>query len=183
MRFLSSSAFAKAPKFRLAASCSAAETMLSGSEFLCLVMAGLVPAIHVFDRHALRSAVVDARHKAGHDGSGYSHYAAASPVCGLGLRISTDPPAFFTASIADFDAPATENAILVLISPEPSRRTPCLARRSTPAFTRVATSMVAAASSLPASMASCTRPRLTWLSSFAHTLLKPRFGRRRCSGI
>jgi hypothetical protein len=32
---------------------------------LSLVMAGLVPAIHVF---ALLTKIVDARHKAGHDG-------------------------------------------------------------------------------------------------------------------
>jgi hypothetical protein len=46
----------------------------------------------------------------------------------------TEPPAFSTAATADLDAPHTVNATLVLISPEPSSRTPSRARLSTPAF-------------------------------------------------
>src|SRR5437870_2660481 len=85
---------------------------------------------------------------------------------------------------ADFDAPQTEKMALALNSPEPSRRTPSLARRSTPAFTRAAASTVTPASSLPASIAACTRPRLTSLSLMRNgVFLKPRLGSRRCSGI
>jgi hypothetical protein len=65
----------------------------------------------------------------------------------------TEPPAFSTACVADLEAPQTEKATLVLISPEPSNRTPSLARLSTPAFTKAAASTVAPASSLPASIA------------------------------
>src|SRR6202030_3916176 len=96
MRFFSSSALAKAPKLRLAASCSAAET-ISRSE-PPLPMAGLVPAIHAF---AEQVEIVAARHKAGHDG----RQAACSLVSALGARISTEPPAFSTAATADLEAP------------------------------------------------------------------------------
>ena len=87
------------------------------------------------------------------------------------LRISTLPPAFSTAATADFEAPNTESATLALISPPPSSRTPSLARRSTPALTRAAASIVPAASSRPASIASCMRPRLTSLSLRANIVL------------
>src|SRR5580704_179413 len=108
-------------------------------------MAGLVPAIHAF---AEQVEVVDARHKAGHDGQ-----AACSLVSALGARISTVPPAFSTAATADFDAPKTANVTFALISPAPSSRTPSLARRSTPALTKAAASILPAASSVPASIA------------------------------
>src|SRR5262245_61095456 len=53
-----------------------------------------------------------------------------------------------------------------------------------PAFTNAAASTVAPASSLPASIAACTRPKLTSLSFLANAVfLKPRLGSRRCSGI
>src|SRR5712692_7918659 len=98
--------------------------------------------------------------------------------------MASEPPAFSTAATADLEAPQTEKATLALISPEPSSRTPSLARRRTPALTRASASTVAPASSLPASMAACTRPRLTSLSLRANgVFLKPRFGSRRWSGI
>ena len=39
---------------------------MKSKAFYQIVMAGLVPAIHVF--YAVNMLVVDARHKAGHDG-------------------------------------------------------------------------------------------------------------------
>src|SRR5262245_35792842 len=96
----------------------------------------------------------------------------------------TEPPSFSTAATADLDAPQAENVSLVLISPEPSSRTPSLALLKTPAFTSASASIVAAASSLPTSMAAWTLSRLTSLSLRAKgEFLKPRFGSRRWSGI
>src|SRR4029077_19417331 len=46
---------------------------------------------------------------------------------------STDPPAFSIASRAPFDTPATLNDSLAVSSPLPSRRTPFLPPRATPA--------------------------------------------------
>src|SRR6516164_1950355 len=114
MRFLSSSALASAEKLRLAASCSAAETM----------------------GWKLRVE--------------YSRQAAPSPTGRLGARMVTEPPACSTAATADFEAPQTEKATLLLMAPEPSNRTPSFARLSTPAFTSASTSTVEVASSLPA---------------------------------
>src|SRR5262252_7980969 len=107
MRFLSSSALASAEKLRLAASCSAAETIVSS---------GSRP---LGDRRAPAL---------------YRHQAACSPVSCLGARMATEPPAFSTAATADLEAPQTENATLALISPSPSSRTPSFAFLSTPAL-------------------------------------------------
>src|ERR1700730_2330276 len=53
-----------------------------------------------------------------------------------------------------------------------------------PALTKASASILPAVSSLPASIASCRRPRLISLSLSANLVLrKPRLGRRRCSGI
>src|SRR6516164_5432861 len=112
MRFLSSSALASAEKLRLAASCSAADTMGG-----CSVAPG-------GDRRGGVSAL-------------YSHHGACSPVARGGAKMITDPPAPSTAAMADLEAPHTENATLLLIVPEPSRRTPPFGLRSTPAFTSV----------------------------------------------
>src|ERR1700680_4393095 len=155
MRFLSSSALASAEKFRLAANCSAAETMRPVS----------FPP-RVFAPRGL-----------------YRAQAAVSPVCGFGASTVTEPPAFSTAAMADCEAPATAKASLALSSPPQRRRTPCLARRSTPAFTSVSTSTCTAGSRRPASIACCTRPRLTSLKRLRKMLLNPRLGNRRCSGI
>ena len=62
---------------------------------------------------------------------------------------STLPPAFSTASIAPFDAPATLKLTLVVSSPLPSRRTPSLPPRARPAAFSAAWSSVPLASSLP----------------------------------
>src|SRR6516162_4089881 len=83
----------------------------------------------------------------------YSHHGACSPVARGGAKMVTDPPAPSTAAMADLEAPHTENATLLLIVPEPSRRTPPFGLRSTPAFTSASTSTVPPASSLPASIA------------------------------
>src|SRR6202167_5675348 len=155
MRFLSSSAFASAPKLRLAASCSAAETM----------------------RPPLRVPMPECP-------ALYKDQAASSPAGSLRARIWTVPPAFSTAATADFDAPKTASVTLALSSPPPRRRTPSLARRKTPAFTSAAASIVAARSRRAATSALCSRSRLTSVSLRANlTFLNPRFGRRRCSGI
>src|SRR5207248_3171393 len=90
--------------------------------------------------------------------------AACSAASGFGARIVTVPPAFSTAATADFEAPQTEKFALDLSSPMPRSRTPSRARRNTPALTSAAESIVAPASSLPASIAVCTRPRLISLS-------------------
>src|SRR5262245_46806552 len=74
-------------------------------------------------------------------------------------------------------------ATLALSSPSPRSRTPSLARRRMPALTRASASIAALASSLPASIAACRRPRLISLNCLRNGLLKPRLGRRRCSGI
>src|SRR6202521_914735 len=156
MRFFSSSAFASAEKLRLAANCSAAET---------------ITRLRCRPHHPGRSAL-------------YGHQPVASLVAGAGARIFTDPPAFSTAATADFDAPNTSNATLVLISPAPRSRTPSFARRRIPALTNTSTVTGAPILSFPASIAACTRPRLTSLSLRANgEFLKPRFGSRRCSGI
>src|SRR5258708_8622346 len=100
MRFFSSSALASAPKLRLAASCSAAETM----------------------RPVLREC--QTRYRFGRVNFGlYRDQAACSLASRLAARISTLPPAFSTAATADFDAPYTERAILALSSPLPRTRT------------------------------------------------------------
>ena len=80
--------------------------------------------------------------------------------------------------------PRPRKATLALSSPLPSSRTPSLARRSTPALTSAAASTVAPASSLPASIA-CLHAAEIDLVELARerVVLKPRFGRRRCSGI
>src|SRR5262249_61498244 len=84
----------------------------------------------------------------------WGYKAACSPAQVLaGARIFTEPPAFSTAAMADLDAPATSTAILTLISPAPSRRTPSLARRRTPALTRLSAVTTPLASSSPASIA------------------------------
>src|ERR1700722_4050653 len=110
-------------------------------------------------------------------------YAALSPSSRFGARILTEPPALSTAATADLEAPYTSKLSLALISPLPRSRTPSLTRRSTPARTSAATSTTSLGSSLPASIAAWTRPRFTSLSFLAKMLLKPRLGRRRCSGI
>src|SRR6185369_2561386 len=114
----------------------------------------------------------------------YRHQAGCSPASRLGARTVTEPPAFSTAATADLDAPHTVNATLALISPVPSNRTPSLARLSTPAFTKASASTGAPESSLPASIAACTRCRLISFSLSANApFLKPRLGSRRWSGI
>src|SRR5215472_14413619 len=114
----------------------------------------------------------------------YRDQAACSPACGFGASTSTVPPAFSTAAMADFDAPKTENATLALISPAPRSRMPSLTRRMTPALTSAAASILAAGSSVPASIAAWIRLRFTSFSLRANMLfLKPRFGTRRCRGI
>src|SRR5215468_9317984 len=133
MRFLSSSALASAEKLRLAASCSAAETMGLKLPFRPQERPGNAPG-NAPGRPDL-----------------YRHQAACSPVSRFGARMVTEPPCFSTAATADLDAPQTENASLVLISPEPSNRTPSLARLSTPAFTSASASTRAPVSSFPAS--------------------------------
>src|SRR5437868_8174390 len=70
-----------------------------------------------------------------------------------------------------------------LISPRPSSRTPALARRITPDLTSASALMVDFASRVLASIAPCSRSRLISANSSRKILLKPRFGRRRCSGI
>jgi hypothetical protein len=58
------------------------------------------------------------------------------------LKVSvTVPPAFSTASFADFEAPATVMSILDLIAPSPSRRMPSLLRLARPAFRMAAGSI------------------------------------------
>src|SRR5690606_7376749 len=98
-------------------------------------------------------------------------------------RMVTFPPAFSIAAIAPAEAPATSKESAVLRSPFPRMRTPSFTRRTTPAAFSVSTVMGVLASSLPASTAACTRPMFTSLKSLAKMLLKPRFGKRRCSGI
>src|SRR5690606_12594732 len=98
-------------------------------------------------------------------------------------RMVTFPPAFSIAAIAPAEAPATSKESAVLRSPFPRMRTPSFTRRTTPAAFSVSTVMGVLASSLPASTAACTRPMFTSLKSLAKMLVKPRFGRRRCSGI
>src|SRR6266436_5120594 len=72
---------------------------------------------------------------------------------------------------------------LALSSPRPSSRTPSLGRRTTLAFTSDSTLMVLPASTSLASIACCSRSRLISAKSSLKMLVKPRFGRRRCSGI
>src|SRR4029450_3717694 len=126
MRFLSSSALASAEKLRLAASCSAAETM--GLPVPPPRLSGVRPRL-------------------------YRHQAGCSPVGRSAASRMPEPPAFPPACTADLDAPQTEKATLALISPEPSSRTPSLALLSTPAFTKASACQVAPDSSLPASIA------------------------------
>src|SRR3990172_771078 len=102
----------------------------------------------------------------------------------FGARILTEPPAFSTASMADFDARYTARSTLLLNSPPPSSFTPPFLRRIRPALTMASTSMVALVSIMPASIAACSLPILVSLSLTANDVLrKPRLGRRRCNGI
>src|SRR5206468_1564610 len=116
MRFLSSSALASAEKLRLAASCSAAETM-SGS--------GLG---HPQGPHVVRPDL-EFHGPAAAAGPSARALLQAAVSSALGARISIEPPAFSTASLADCEAPATANATVALSSPSPKRRTPSRARR------------------------------------------------------
>src|SRR6201746_1673751 len=99
MRFFSSSALASAEKLRLAASCSAAETIETS-----------LTAPQTCQVHAPT----------------YRGQAAFSPSSRFGARILTEPPAFSTASTADLEAPYTSKLTLALSSPLPSSRTPSL---------------------------------------------------------
>src|SRR4029453_6994365 len=125
MRCCSSLALASAEKLRLAASCSAAETM--GLPVPPPRLSGGRPRL-------------------------YRHQAGRSPVGPVGAGRVTEPPAFSTACIADLDAPQTEKETLALISPEPSSRTPSLALLSTPPFTKASAPTAAPGPSLPASI-------------------------------
>ena len=96
----------------------------------------------------------------------------------------TEPPAFSTAATADLDAPQTEKATLALISPDPSNRTPSLARLSTPAFTRAAASTVAVGIELAGIDRRLDLAEIDLVElARERVFLKPRFGSRRWSGI
>src|SRR5882672_6725919 len=180
MRFFSSSALASAEKLRLAANCSAAETMI------------LAPERPIYSSYRALSAGLSTEHgnnaRASQDRPPPPY---PPPLAGEGREGAdfggastlTAPPAFSTAAIADLDAPWTANCSATLISPRPSRRTPSLARRNTPPRTKASTSTVSLVSRAPRSTAAWMRSRFTSLSSSAKMLLKPRFGSRRCSGI
>ena len=71
--------------------------------------------------------------------------AAAFSAAGTTWITSTLPPAFSTASLAPFDAPATVKLSLAVSSPLPSRRTPSLPPRARPAAFSAAWSSVAPA--------------------------------------
>src|ERR1700761_9361929 len=72
---------------------------------------------------------------------------------------------------------------LALISPRPSNRRPSFDRRITRDFTSDSALMVSLASSSLASIACWIRSRLISANSSRKMLVKPRLGRRRCSGI
>src|SRR5215470_15370955 len=107
MRFFSSSALAKAEKLRLAANCSAAETMVQAPErqkilqLMCLIG----PVTYGKWKSCTRFA------------SG-PHAAVSAGFAGA--RTVTDPPAFSTAAMAAFDAPWTVIRTGALISPRAS---------------------------------------------------------------
>ena len=99
-----------------------------------------------------------------------------------GGRITT-PPAFSTAATAVFDAPATSMVSLALISPLANSLTPSKDLLIKPAVRKAVSSTGFLASSLPASMAFCRRPRLTSAYVLRNRLWNPRLGRRLYSGI
>ncbi len=131
-------------ELRLAASCSAAETI-----------AAQLPCPASWRPHQICRAPLASRLGVGLIDGGHQASALASLPCGalrafgFGARIFTEPPAFSTAATADFDAPHTAKSTLALSSPLPSSRTPSLARRSRPALTSAAASTGAVGSSLP----------------------------------
>ena len=86
------------------------------------------------------------------------------------------PPAFFTASIADLDAPVTAILILDFISPLERTRTPSNYRRTNPDSKRTSSVISVMALSLPASINFSIIPRLTMAYFFLFGLLNPRLG-------
>src|SRR5277367_29691 len=120
---------------------------------------------------------MDGRDKAGHDGQ------AASAVASRTTVVVTDPPACSTAAFAAADAPDTVIVIARPISPVPSSRTPASFRPlSSPAARSVSSVIGCVASSLPASIALASAPRLTGAYSLRNGFQKPRLGSRRYSG-
>ena len=143
MRFFSSVAFEKAPKFMLAASCSAADAMLSDPHPAGTRMRALDAGVN-FSRSPGESRTHFQRPR--------RRTGRSRPSPGLRLRsqprrlgdrrrlTTTLPPAASTAAIAASRAPATSIVSAAFSSPLASRRTPSPARRSMPAATSVAAS-------------------------------------------
>src|SRR6202011_5931149 len=118
MRFFSSSALASAEKLRLAANCSAAETMVTGSRLRLPPRYGRIRPSPFQERRRFARLSGHPRPlrylrwmpgtRAGWrvgPSPADNSYAAFSPPSALGARTLTLPPAFSTAATADFEAP------------------------------------------------------------------------------
>src|SRR3984957_2020844 len=152
MRFLSSSALAKADQLILAASCSAADAMAD------LLRAALQDKRLILNRVASASqgqlwrnapSIWSPRGPMPTSRIGAQEAGGASSLRSV-FRL---PPAFSIAAAALLDAVSTSKAAFVLHSPTPRTLTPSRRRVTTPAFIRLSTVIGSAALSLPASIA------------------------------
>src|SRR5579863_932464 len=184
MRFLSSSALAKADQLILAASCSAADAMadsLRGApQGRRLILEYISPASRrpalaqgPLPYGSLRRQTPPRRIAAPHEAEGGASWRNV-------LRL---PPAFSIAAAALLDAASTSKAAFAVHSPTPRILTPSRRRVTTPAFMRLSIVIGSDALSFPASIARWMRPRLTSLRTTGAGGLNPRLGWRRCKGI
>ena len=152
MRFLSSSALAMAPKLMFAASCSAADAMvvlLRSCAALNAASRERRPSESLAGRRLVSGRMWDGRHAS-----------ATAP------RIFTEPPAFSIAATRRLGRAGDlegELRVEFAVAEDLARRR--AASSTTPAATSASTVTGAPWSSLPASIASWMRPRLTSLKS------------------
>src|SRR5580704_15772492 len=118
MRLFSSVALEKAARFMFAARDSVGEAMEKRVPWGSREAQDIGTYI-LYDKHGMCC------------GAKEDVYAASSFFSGF--TTVTLPPAFSTAAIADFEAPATVSSTLALIAPLPSRRTPSRDLPTTPA--------------------------------------------------
>ncbi len=169
MRFFSSSALAKAAKFRFAASCSAADAMVCALNDARRLNAG-----HASGGQASRSRAAAGSGRMW----GGGHASATAP------RIVTEPPAFSIAARADLEAPATSKASFAVSSPSPRIFTPSRGFERTPAATSASPSTGAPCVELAGVDRLLDAAEIDLVQVAGdRRCVKPRFGRRRWSGI
>ena len=150
MRFLSSVALASTPRFRLAASCSAAEAMVVQHPRAADGPVGVGPRRATPGQARIRYHGRPARAASPRPGPTRTRRLPRSPSAER--RTVIVPPAACTAATAAAEAPETVMVIARVISPCASSRTPANFRRSArcPASRSFASSIGCAASQPPA---------------------------------